>query len=192
MGGSPLSILNNIVKFSDSLPKENSCKYRRYEKTFYYIACSCYWNLTMLGQNSSVAKIGEEVLNKNNFLSAKQIVKQRGMKISEIDQTSFEAYLENDGFLKSFCVCRVNAISKTNKHIKIVRFYFDYGSDFHYRLKKDLKNMGYTQIGRAKEVIVIATGAIAILTEYSNSRYHCLVAQAVGEDILEVTFERKK
>lgn len=149
-------------------------------------------NLTMLGQNSSVAKIGEEVLNKNNFLSAKQIVKQRGMKISKIDQTSFEAYLENDGYLKSFCVCRVNAISKTNKHIKIVRFYFDYGSDFHYRLKKDLKNMGYTQIGRAKEVMIIATGAIAILTEYSNSRYHCLVAQAVGEDILEVTFERKK
>ena len=52
--------------------------------------------------------------------------------------------------------------------------------------------MGYTQIGRAKEVMIIATGAIAILTEYSNSRYHCLVAQAVGEDILEVTFERKK
>jgi len=143
-------------------------------------------SLTMFGQNSSVAKIGEEVLNKNNFLSAKQIVKQRGMKISEIDQTSFEAYLENDGFLKSFCVCRVNAISKTNKHIKIVRFYFDYGSDFHYRLKKDLKNMGYTQIGRAKEVIIIATGAIAILTEYSNSRYHCLVTQAVGEIIIKL------
>ena len=59
-------------------------------------------SLTMLGQNSSVAKIGEEVLNENNFLSAKQIIKQRGMKISKIDQTSFEAYLENDGYLKSF------------------------------------------------------------------------------------------
>ena len=53
MGGSPLSILNNIVKFSDSLPKENSCKYRYYENSlfffhrndddwgvgYYYVAC---------------------------------------------------------------------------------------------------------------------------------------------------------
>lgn len=151
-------------------------------------------NLTMLGQNSSVAKIGEEVLNKNNFLSAKQIVKQRGMKISEFHQTSFEAYmeLENGDFLNSICYCRVNAVSKTNKRIKMVRFYFNYGSNFHYRLKKDLKNMGYAQIGRPKEVMVIATGAVAISTEYSNSRYRCLVTQAVGDDIIEVTFERKK
>lgn len=46
-------------------------------------------SLTMLGQNLSVAKIGEEILNKNNFLSAKLIVKQRGMKISELKQTYF-------------------------------------------------------------------------------------------------------
>lgn len=151
-------------------------------------------SLTMLGQNSSVAKIGEEVLNKNNFLSAKQIVKQCGMKISELKQTYFQAYsdLENGSFLNSICYCWVNAVSKTNKHIKMVRFYFTYGSDFHYRLSKDLKSMNYVQIGRAKEVMIIETGVLAIQTEYSNSRYRCLVTQAVGEDIIQVTFERKK
>ena len=52
--------------------------------------------------------------------------------------------------------------------------------------------MNYVQIGRAKEVMIIETGALAIQTEYSNSRYRCLVTQAVGEDIIQVTFERKK
>lgn len=151
-------------------------------------------SLTMLGQTLSIMKIGEEILSKNNFLSAKQIVKQRGMKISELKQTYFLAYsdLENGSFLNSICYCCVNAVSKTNKHIKMVRFYFTYGSDFHYRLSKDLKSMNYVQIGRAKEVMIIETGALAIQTEYSNSRYRCLVTQAVGEDIIQVTFERKK
>nr|DAU40745.1 MAG TPA: hypothetical protein [Caudoviricetes sp.] len=150
-------------------------------------------SLTMLGQTLSIMKIGEEILNKNNFLSAKQIVKQCGMKISEINQTSFLAYsdLENGSFLNSICCCSVNAVSKTNKHIKMVRFYFDYGSDFHYRLKKDSKNMGYTQIGRAKEVMIIETGVLAIQTEHSNGKYLFLFTQAVGEDIIEVRFKRK-
>lgn len=151
-------------------------------------------SLTMLGQTLSIMKIGEEILSKNNFLSAKQIVKRRGMKISELYQTAFDADLElgNEAFLNSFCRCRVNAVSKANKRIKMVRFYFIYGSNFHYRLKKDIINMNYTQIGRAKEVMIIATGVIAIQTEYSNDRYRCLVTQAVGEDIIEVTFERNK
>ena len=150
-------------------------------------------SLTMLGQNLSVAKIGEEILNKNNFLSAKLIIKQRGMKISELKQTYFQAYsdLENGSFLNSICYCWVNAVSKTNKHIKMVRFYFTYGSDFHYRLSKDLKSMNYVQIGRAKEVMIIETGALAIQTEYSNGKYLCLFTQAVGEDIIQVTFKRK-
>ena len=60
----------------------------------------------MLGQTLSIMKIGEEILSKNNFLSAKQIVKQRGMKISEFHQTSFEAYMElgNGDFLNSLSV----------------------------------------------------------------------------------------
>ena len=151
-------------------------------------------SLTMLGQTLSIMKIGEEILSKNNFLSAKQIVKQRGMKISELEQTCFLACsdLENGSFLNSICYCCVNAVSKTNKHIKMARFYFTYGSDFHYRLSKDLKSMNYVQIGRAKEVMIIETGALAIQTEYSNSRYRCLVTQAVGEDIIQVIFERKK
>ena len=151
-------------------------------------------SVTMLGQTLSIMKIGEEILSKNNFLSAKQIVKQRGMKISEFHQTSFEAYMElgNGDFLNSIYYCFINAVSKTDKHIKMVRFYFTYGSDFHYRLSKDLKSMNYVQIGRAKEVMIIETGALAIQTEYSNSRYRCLVTQAVGEDIIQVTFERKK
>ena len=151
-------------------------------------------SVTMLGQTLSIMKIGEEILSKNNFLSAKQIVKQRGMKISELYQTAFDADLElgNEAFLNSFCRCRVNAVSKANKRIKMVRFYFTYGSDFHYRLSKDLKSINYVQIGRAKEVMIIETGVLAIQTEYSNSRYRCLVTQAVGEDIIQVTFERKK
>lgn len=63
-------------------------------------------SLTMLGQTLSIMKIGEEILSKNNFLLAKQIVKQRGMKISEFHQTSFEAYmeLENGDFLILFII----------------------------------------------------------------------------------------
>ena len=38
-------------------------------------------SLTMLGQTLSIMKIGEEILSKNNFLSAKQIIKSNKMDI---------------------------------------------------------------------------------------------------------------
>lgn len=41
-------------------------------------------NLTMLGQTLSIMKIGEEILSKNNFLSAKQIIKSNKMDILKI------------------------------------------------------------------------------------------------------------
>ena len=151
-------------------------------------------SLTMLGQTLSIMKIGEEILSKNNFLSAKQIVKQRGMKISEFHQTSFEAYmeLENGDFLNSIYYCFVNAVSKTNKRIKIVRFYFFCGSNFHYRLTKDLENMNYIKIGRTIDGIIPETGTYVIQSEYSKDTYHCIVRYAPSNGVFEINLERKK
>lgn len=38
-------------------------------------------SLTMLGQTLSIMKIGEEILSKNNFLSAKQIINSNKMDV---------------------------------------------------------------------------------------------------------------
>lgn len=149
-------------------------------------------SLTMLGQTLSIMKIGEEILNKNNFLSAKQIVKQRGMKISEINQTQLTAALMENGF-NSICICNVWTFSKTNKHIKLVRFIINYGSSFHYRLTKDLENMNYIKIGRTKDGLIPETGAYVIQSEYSKDTYHCIVRYAPSDGTFEIRlFERKK
>ena len=48
-------------------------------------------SLTMLGQTLSIMKIGEEILSKNNFLSATQIIKSNKMDIKKNNQTQLTA-----------------------------------------------------------------------------------------------------
>ena len=148
-------------------------------------------SLTMLGQTLSIIKIGEEILSKNDFLSAKQIIKSNKMDILENNQTQFTASLMENGF-NSFCFCNVLAFSKTNKHIKLVRFFINYGSSFHYRLTKDLENMNYIKIGRTKEGIIPETGVYVIQSEYSKDTYHCIVRHAPSDGTFEIRLERKK
>ena len=73
-------------------------------------------NLTMLGQTLSIMKIGEEILSKNNFLSAKQIIKSNKMDILKNNQTQLTASLMENGF-NSICICDVLHFSKTIKII---------------------------------------------------------------------------
>lgn len=148
-------------------------------------------SLTMFGQTLSIMKIGEEILSKNNFLSAKQIIKSNKMDILKNNQTQLTASLMENGF-NSICICDVLAFSKTNKHIKLVRFIINYGSSFHYRLTKDLESMNYIKIGRTKDGIIPETGAYVIQSEYSKDTYHCIVRHAPSDGTFEIRLERKK
>ena len=92
----------------------------------------------------------------------------------------------------NICICDVWAFSKTNKHIKLVRFIINYGSDFHYRLTKDLESMNYIKIGRTKDGIIPGTDTYVIQSEYSNDTYHCIVRYAPSAGTFEIRLERKK
>lgn len=148
-------------------------------------------SLTMLGQTLSIMKIGEEILSKNNFLSAKQIIKSNKMDILKNNQTQLTASLMENGF-NSICICDVLAFSKTNKHIKLVRFIINCGSSFHYRLTKDLESMNYIKIGRTKDGIIPETGTYVIQLEYSKDTYHCIVRHAPSNGTFEIRLEKKK
>ena len=127
-------------------------------------------SLTMLGQTLSIMKIGEEILSKNNFLSAKQIIKSNKMDILKNNQTQLTASLMENGF-NSICICDVLAFSKTNKHIKLVRFII---------------------IAKNKDGIIPETGAYVIQSEYSKDTYHCIVRHAPSDGTFEIRLERKK
>lgn len=108
MGGSPLSLTNNIVKLSYCLPAENSCKIAIMKR----ILLSCVFVLcAILSWGQSVVVMGKAVTMSNNFSHAKTMLINDGLSVDKTSKLN-----------SANCVVFTNS-GKYQDNILIVRLY---------------------------------------------------------------------
>lgn len=155
---------------------------------FAAIICSiCTW-----GQVLSVVDVGNSILDKNNFATAKQIFKQNGLVLnpdylSQSPQTHASSMLGDDKFTS--LMASMDAYSKTDKRIKQVTFLI--GGYYQGRVVDDLKSLGYKYTGKI-EWVTLGNGVSVPQVTYVKGVKRCLI-QDIDDGVFQnIIFKRNK
>lgn len=135
----------------------------------------------------SVVKIGDAVLNKNNFKSAQQVFEENELDIDPLFSSETHA-VSMMGTNKFNSVSgHIFAVSQTDQRIKEV--WFTIGKYHFDSVEPDLKSLGYTLLKTG--TATLGNGHVVPQKTYAKGNKRCMVQTLDKGEALAITFKRQ-
>lgn len=162
------------------MPAENSCKIRLMKKVMVVLCLIlCMGTLSAFSQN--VILLGDKLLTANNMERVSRIISNGGMTIEPVEELlginpDLRITATNGSKAQIPIICTVHAVSKRDRHIKLVSFV--YQGDYR-KLNPKLSNLGYKFVD---EFEADRYGATMHCKRYMKGNKICVISYPTSGD----------